>query len=322
MADDRWRDDESRYRGEDYSRGGRSRGAGYDRDETRRAYGRQDAGRDTEREWRGGGYGGGYAGRPLAGRDIDRDGDRTGGGYGRTDFGRDYDMSGVGYDRDNDYRGGSPYGTTGRGETGRGYGVERGYDRARGYGQDYRRSSSSYGGARQDWGRSDYPGNWQGGRNEDRSWWDRATDEVSSWFGDEDAERRREMDARNSHYGRGPRDYTRSDERIREDINDRLTDDWYLDASSITVAVSGGEVTLTGTVNRREDKRRAEDLAEAVSGVKHVQNNLRIDQGSMTETTMGGARGGTTGAATSAMPGTGTAAAGTARTGSRGGRTS
>ena len=40
------------------------------------------------------------------------------------------------------------------------------------------------------------------------------------------------------HRGRGPRGYTRSDERIREDVNDRLTDDGWLDASDIDVQVS------------------------------------------------------------------------------------
>jgi BON domain len=40
--------------------------------------------------------------------------------------------------------------------------------------------------------------------------------------------------------------------------------------------VSSGEVTLSGMVNSRDEKRRAEDLAENVSGVRHVQNNLRV----------------------------------------------
>lgn len=81
------------------------------------------------------------------------------------------------------------------------------------------------------------------------------------------------------HRGRGPAGYRRSDERIHEDVNDRLTDDPMLDASDIEVLVSQAEVTLNGTVHRREDKRRAEDIAEAVSGVTHVQNNLRLQRG-------------------------------------------
>lgn len=76
--------------------------------------------------------------------------------------------------------------------------------------------------------------------------------------------------------GKGPKAYQRSDDRIREDINDRLTDDEYLDASDIEVKVKDCEITLGGFVSNRADKRRAEDCAEQVSGVKHVQNNLRI----------------------------------------------
>lgn len=76
--------------------------------------------------------------------------------------------------------------------------------------------------------------------------------------------------------GKGPKNYTRSDDRIRDDINDRLTDDPDLDASEIEVKVSNCDVILSGTVDSREDKRRAEDLADSVSGVRNVQNNLRI----------------------------------------------
>lgn len=79
-----------------------------------------------------------------------------------------------------------------------------------------------------------------------------------------------------AHRGRGPKNYTRSDERIREDVNERLSDDPWLDASEIEVQVRSCEVTLAGTVQSRDDKRRTEDLVERVSGVKHVQNNLRV----------------------------------------------
>jgi osmotically-inducible protein OsmY len=116
--------------------------------------------------------------------------------------------------------------------------------------------------------------------NEERSWWNQTRDEVSSWFGDDEAMRPRPMDVLRAgeHRGRGPKGYTRSDERIREDVNDRFTDHPLLNASDIEVSVSNGEVTLSGKVHRREDKRRAEDSAERVSGVKHVQNNLRMHE--------------------------------------------
>lgn len=115
---------------------------------------------------------------------------------------------------------------------------------------------------------------------DDRDWWDRTRDEVASWFGDRDAERRRRMDerTRGEHRGKGPKEYRRSDSRIQEDICDRLADDDYLDASDVEVKVENGEVVLNGTVESRNAKRRAEDLVESISGVKQVQNNLRVGQ--------------------------------------------
>jgi hypothetical protein len=76
--------------------------------------------------------------------------------------------------------------------------------------------------------------------------------------------------------GRGPRGYKRGDERIREDVCDRLTDDSRIDASDVDVAVKDGEVTLAGSVRSREEKRFAEDLIEHVSGVRDVNNNLKV----------------------------------------------
>jgi osmotically-inducible protein OsmY len=78
------------------------------------------------------------------------------------------------------------------------------------------------------------------------------------------------------HRGKGPKNYKRSDERLREEILDRLTDDHYIDASEIEVEVKSGEITLSGVVDERNAKRRAEDLAESVSGVTHVENRLKI----------------------------------------------
>lgn len=76
--------------------------------------------------------------------------------------------------------------------------------------------------------------------------------------------------------GKGPKGYRRSDERITEEVNQVLADDDDLDASDIEVSVLGGEVTLTGTVASRQDKRWAEDLVEGISGVTEVQNHLRV----------------------------------------------
>jgi len=174
-----------------------------------------------------------------------RDRDRPPGGYQweRDERGRGQEYGGYSFYGDQTgggYRYGSDYGRGGG----------RNFDRDRGYGY----------------------------REDDRNWWDKTTDEVQSWFGDDDAARRRHMDEQRSHRGRGPEGYSRSDDRIREDINDKLTDDWFLDASRITCTVENGEVTLSGYVEHRRDKRRAEDLAEDVSGVRHVQNNIRVEK--------------------------------------------
>ncbi len=141
----------------------------------------------------------------------------------------------------------------------------------------YNGPSQSYGDQYRAYGAEHYPLDSRRAPD-DRSFWSQARDEVAAWFGDEHATRRRQTDDLyfGEHRGKGPKGYTRSDERIRDDVNDRLTDHGHLDASDIEIAVSGAEVTLNGTVLRREDKRRAEDIAEQVSGVKHVQNNLRV----------------------------------------------
>lgn len=77
--------------------------------------------------------------------------------------------------------------------------------------------------------------------------------------------------------GRGPKNYSRSDERIREDVNDRLLEHGEIDASDVVVTVSDREVTLEGIVDDKRTKRLAEDIAESVSGVRDVHNRLRVE---------------------------------------------
>lgn len=68
----------------------------------------------------------------------------------------------------------------------------------------------------------------------------------------------------------------RSDERIREDISDRLADHDWVDASEVEVMVKSGEVTLSGTVTDRRHKREIEDVAERIAGVRDVHNQIRV----------------------------------------------
>jgi hypothetical protein len=76
--------------------------------------------------------------------------------------------------------------------------------------------------------------------------------------------------------GHGPKGYRRSDERIAEDLNERLTEDPLLDASGIEVEVSEGVATLQGSVESRWMKHRAEDIADSCSGVRDVRNEIRV----------------------------------------------
>jgi hypothetical protein len=80
--------------------------------------------------------------------------------------------------------------------------------------------------------------------------------------------------------GRGPQGYTRSDERIKEDICERLSEHHYIDASQIRVEVSQGVVTLEGSVDDRWQKYQTEDLVDATSGVNDIQNRLNVSRAS------------------------------------------
>jgi hypothetical protein len=68
----------------------------------------------------------------------------------------------------------------------------------------------------------------------------------------------------------------RPDDRIRDDVVDRLTEHPYIDASEVAVEVHGGEVTIAGIVENRRAKRIVDDLAEGVSGVKRVRDLLAV----------------------------------------------
>lgn len=81
---------------------------------------------------------------------------------------------------------------------------------------------------------------------------------------------------RPSFRGRGPKSFTRSDEQLRYDVCQRLSDHDDIDATEIDVHVENGEATLIGTVPERKMKRLAEDCAEGCIGISHVQNNLRV----------------------------------------------
>ena len=79
-----------------------------------------------------------------------------------------------------------------------------------------------------------------------------------------------------SYRGRGPKGYVRSDERLREMICERLTDDPDIDASDVSIEVKNQVVKLSGSVNNRRSKYEIEELIEYIGGVQDIDNQLRL----------------------------------------------
>lgn len=105
------------------------------------------------------------------------------------------------------------------------------------------------------------------GRDEPRSWLDRAGAALTG----------RDVEDRRVRRRHGP-----SDRVLWAVIVERLEDERGLDLRDVEVVVEDAEVTLNGTVRRKEEKRRIEDIAD-IDGVRHVQNNLRVrDRGHWT----------------------------------------
>jgi osmotically-inducible protein OsmY len=190
-------------------------------------------------------------------------------GYGSQGYGSQGSGGGQGY-------GSQGYGSQGSGG-GQGYGSQgygsQGYG-SQGYGSQGRTSSSGYYG-----GGAGFSG---GGRQQDFG----RERGIGGAF--DQGSRSREFanpgtDLRGGFAGRGPKGYTRTDDRIREDVCERLSADDDVDASEIEVKVNGGEVTLEGNVLTRSMKHQAEDIAENVSGVRDVHNQLKVMKGMLSE---------------------------------------
>jgi osmotically-inducible protein OsmY len=77
---------------------------------------------------------------------------------------------------------------------------------------------------------------------------------------------------------RGPRGWERSDERLKDDICQRLYDRHDLDASDVTIDVREARVTIDGTVRDRWQKHAIEDVADSIPGVKDIENRVRVSR--------------------------------------------
>jgi osmotically-inducible protein OsmY len=263
---------------EDFERSRYGNGGGRDWRDSERSYGREG-----ERQYGGeGNWGrqGGWGNEGQYGRESYGSEGRMGreGGMGRQDEVRSSSFGG----RDSSWRyGGSayePYYRAGRNRS-EGSGYERPEDRSSdGYRGDFR-SVADYG------SNQSFSGGTAGlGLGENRG----ETTGISGMSRGS----RHGMDGstsamrRGQHAGKGPKDFRRSDERLREEVSERLMADPDIDASEITLNVKDGEVTLEGSVMDRQTKRDAEDCIENVMGVRQVNNRLRIsDSGSRNAST-------------------------------------
>ena len=247
---------------------------GDDEAERRRHYDEQQERGDRSRE-RQYGQSGDYSGRydrshdrsssyPTGEQDWNRS--RGQGAYGRDAGARNAGPSygaGQGSGYGSGYSSGSSSGSYGGGS---GSYNQGGYNQGSGWGSQY---GTSYGPSHNPGygqGSSQQYGGGSGVRDDDRSDWRQG-------FGGYRSE------SRGGFAGRGPKGYQRSDQRIHEDVCDRLSESPDIDASEIEITVNNGEVTLAGSVSDRGEKRRAEDLVEQISGVREVCNNLRVSRG-------------------------------------------
>lgn len=83
--------------------------------------------------------------------------------------------------------------------------------------------------------------------------------------------------------GKGPKNWSRSDTRIHDEVCERLALNPEIDASEIEVNVKDGEVTLSGGIEDRRLRWLAEDIAGDVLGVHDVHNRLRLRPGAREE---------------------------------------
>ncbi len=77
--------------------------------------------------------------------------------------------------------------------------------------------------------------------------------------------------------GQAPKSYKRSDERIQEDVYERLTHSG-MDCSDLEVSVKSGVVEIKGEIDSRTCKFQAEHIADSVSGVKDITNQIKVNR--------------------------------------------
>ena len=77
--------------------------------------------------------------------------------------------------------------------------------------------------------------------------------------------------------GKAPKNYTRSDDRLKDIVCDSLIDHG-CDCSEVEVGVNDGVVNLSGSVHDRGEKHQFEWIAASINGVQDVENRLNVDR--------------------------------------------
>jgi hypothetical protein len=255
---------------QDYRNYGSSQGT-YESRRSARGYGDYDEGRNYERDWERKGF---EPERRYVSGETQRNSWNDRGSTADMSYGRNYGggyrdpearFSSRDFGRESSY-GGQSYGAQSYGDQSLGQSGYGGYG-----GQPY----SSYGSG--SYGTRGYGGY---GREEERG-----EPRSGESFGQQLRETGQRFIGKVKRAFRGPKGYRRSDDRIREDVNDRLSEQYDLDPSEIEVSVTSGEVTLTGRVETRRDKFLAEEIADDVNGVTDVHNQLRVGRAQTSSTT-------------------------------------
>ena len=66
------------------------------------------------------------------------------------------------------------------------------------------------------------------------------------------------------------------DRAIRRDLTQAISADPDLRSRDISFIVSNGDISVTGEVRTEDERKKFNDLAMGIGGVKSVANNLRI----------------------------------------------
>jgi hypothetical protein len=187
--------------------------------------------------------------RPTSPR-HDPQAQRRGGGYegAAPEYGRGYgrDFGGGGLNQGFD------------GSWGRGYGASMGPS-------DYREGfgGEAYGGGTM---AADYGGSFRGRgedfASDDRSWIDRCADD--------------ECAGRGRHAGRGPKDWSRDDQKLYVEVCERLLHDRLIDARGLEVEVEDGVVRLRGQAAAPADPALIRRLVSETPGVKGLEMSLTL----------------------------------------------